>query len=209
MHVTDKKLENIFWLGGSPCAGKSSISQILENSFDINVYRVDAAFENHRKKFEHSLHPTLCDWESSSWNGRWMQPIDKLVQDVINCYREHFSLIIEDVFVFPTDKPLLVEGTALMPREVSQVLSKRDNAIWLIPTSDFQKEKYSQREWVYEILKQCDNQTEAFYNWMERDIAFADFVRNEAEKFYLKWLLVDGSKTIEKNAAIIAEHFQF
>jgi hypothetical protein len=202
-------MENIFWLGGSPCAGKSSISQILESYFDIDVYRVDAAFEKHKEKFDKLLHPALCDWESSTWNQRWMKPIDKLVGDVINCYQEHFSLIIEDVLEFSKDKPLLVEGTALLPQQVSQILSKRSNAIWLVPTPDFQAEKYSQREWVYEILKQCDNQEKAFQNWMERDTIFADFIINEVEKLKLEWLLVDGSRTIEENAMIVTKHFQF
>jgi len=202
-------MENVFWLGGSPCAGKSSIRQILENNFKINVYSVDTAFENHRKKFDESLHPNLCKWENSTWNERWMQPMETLTQDVIKCYREHFSLIIKDVLAFPTDKPLLVEGTALTPREVSQILPSRNNAIWLIPTADFQRKNYSQREWIYEILKQCDNQETAFHNWMERDIAFAEFVKNEAEELNLEWLSVDGIHTLEENAAIVAKHFQF
>ncbi|MET0751842.1 MAG: hypothetical protein ABWZ66_00590 [Pyrinomonadaceae bacterium] len=202
-------MENVFWLGGSPCAGKSSISQILENDFDINVYRVDAAFENHRENFDESLHPALCRWESSTWNQRWMQPIENLVRDVTRCYREHFSLIMEDVTAFPRNKPLMVEGTALMPQEVFRILPERNNAIWLIPTPEFQRKYYSQREWIYEILKQCDNKEAAFQNWMERDAAFADFVANEAERLSLEWLLVDESKTVEENAAIVAGHFKF
>lgn len=202
-------MENVFWLGGSPCAGKSSVSQILENDFDINVYRVDAAFENHRENFDTSLHPALCQWENSTWNQRWMQPVENLVRDVIRCYREHFSLIIEDVSAFPRNKPLLVEGTALMPQEVSRILPERNNAIWLIPTPEFQRKYYSQREWIYEILKQCDNKEAAFQNWMERDAAFAGFVANEAQRLSLEWLLVDESKTIEENAAIVAAHFKF
>lgn len=202
-------MENVFWLGGAPCAGKSSVSRILKNNFDINVYSVDAAFEKHREKFDKSLHPALHDWENSTWNERWMQPVDKLVETVVKCYREHFSLIIEDARAFPKDKPLLIEGTALMPREVSQILTKRNNAIWLIPATNFQSEKYSQREWIYEILKQCDNEETAFRNWMKRDAVFAGLVKNEAERLSLEWLLVDESKTIKENAAIVAGHFKF
>ncbi len=170
MRATDKRLENVFWLGGSPCAGKSSISQILENRFDLNIYRVDVSFESHRTKFNSKFHPTLCNWECSTWNERWMQPIDNLVQNVIKCYREHFSLILEDVRVLPKNKPLLVEGTALLPKEVFGVLSKQSDAIWIVPTPEFQKKKYSQREWIFDILKHCDEPQKAFQNWMERDI---------------------------------------
>lgn len=45
MTETEDKLKNVFWLGGSPCAGKSSISEILANRFDLEVYQVDKALE--------------------------------------------------------------------------------------------------------------------------------------------------------------------
>lgn len=138
-----------------------------------------------------------------------MQPIDNLVQNVIECYREHFSLILEDVRVLSKNKPLLVEGTALLPREVFGVLSKKSDAIWIVPAPEFQKEKYSQREWIFDILKQCDEPQKAFQNWMERDIKFADWIVNQVKKLNLDLLFVDGSKTIEENATIVAKHFQF
>lgn len=205
----DKRLENVFWLGGSPCAGKSSIAGILKNRFNINIYRVDVEFEAHRKKFNPEQHPSLDRWENSNWDKRWMQPVDNLVQDVIKCYSEHFSLVLEDVLAFPGNKRLLVEGTALLPREVFKVLPKRGKVIWVVPTFDFQKEKYSQREWVFETLNNCREPETAFENGMRRDAEFANFVASEVKELNLEWLLVDGSKTIEENAATVAKHFGF
>ena len=109
-------LGHVFWLGGSPCAGKSSIGNILASRFKFDVYHADDAFEAHARRFDPVLHPTLTRWCASSWDERWMQPLDGLVRDVIDCYREHFTLILGDVLSAPKDKPLLVEGTALLPR---------------------------------------------------------------------------------------------
>src|SRR5687768_14715644 len=118
MSDSERKLEHVFWLGGSPCAGKSSISDILASRFDLDVYRVDEAFEIHAQRFDPVSHPALTKWRAASWNQRWMQPIDSLVRNVIACYGEHFTLILEDVLSLPHHKPLLVEGTALLPRQV-------------------------------------------------------------------------------------------
>jgi len=198
---------NVFWLGGSPCSGKSSISRILASRFDLNVYHVDEAFENLTQRLDPVHHPALTKWRESSWDERWMQPIDNLVQDVIACYREHFALIREDILQMPKRKTLLVEGTALLPRLVAEVLTKSTDAIWIIPSADFQRVHYSERDWARNIVAQCNDPEVAFHNWMERDIRFAAWVESEAIALKLPILRVDGKRTLEENAEAVATHF--
>lgn len=202
-------LENVFWLGGSPCAGKSSISNILVNRFDLDLYRVDEAFDFHVGRLDSERHPALTKWCAASWNERWMQPTENLLKQVIACYREHFTLVLEDVAKLPKEKRVLVEGTALLPREVFRVLESRNQAVWIVPTADFQHDNYARRDWVSGILEQCDDAESAFRSWMERDIQFAGWVVSEARTLGGEVLIVDGHRTIEENALKIAVHFGF
>jgi 2-phosphoglycerate kinase len=208
MSETEDRLSNVFWLGGSPCSGKSSISEILSDRFDLDVYHADEVFETHQQDLKPAQQPTLTKWLASSCNERWMQPLDRLVEDAIACYREHFDLIINDIAARPSGKSPLVEGTALLPREVARILSKRSEAVWIIPTSNFQREHYSKREWARTIVEQCDNPEKAFHNWMERDIRFAEWITAEVSVLNLELLKVDGSRTIAENAEEVARHFQ-
>ena len=57
-------------------------------------------------------------------------------------------------------------------------------------------------------MEQCDNPDLAFYNWMERDIRFAEWIQAEVNVLGLELLKVDGSQTIEESAEAIAAHFQ-
>ncbi len=91
------KANSVFWLGGSPCAGKSSISEKLASDFGLDIYHVDEAFEIHRQDLNLAHQPTLTRWLASSWTERWMQPIDSLIEDAIVCYREQFDLILQDI----------------------------------------------------------------------------------------------------------------
>jgi 2-phosphoglycerate kinase len=208
MTSLEHSLEHVFWLGGPPCAGKTSISEFLASQFDLDLYHVDEAFEAHARHFDSILHPSLTKWCAASWNERWMQPIDSLVRDAIACYQEHFTLILEDVLSAPTHKPLLVEGTALLPGQVARVLSDKSRAMWIIPTTDFQRRHYSRREWVGGILEQCDNPEAAFNNWMAREAEFARWVTAEAAALGLGQLQVSGERTVEENAMAVAAHFQ-
>lgn len=202
------ELKNVFWLGGSPCAGKSSISEILASSFDFNVYRVDEAFENHIQNLDPISHPNLVKWCASSWNERWMKPADKLAEEVIGCYREHFSFVLADILAAPRQKRRLVEGTALLPKQVFALLTKPNQAIWIVPTADFQRTHYAKRDWVRGVVEQCEDAETAFQNWMKRDARFAEWVTAEAESLNLEVLKVDGKRTIKENVLEVAKHFE-
>jgi len=202
------QLKDVFWLGGSPCAGKSSISEIVASRFGLKVYHVDEAFEARAQSFDPLRHPALAKWSESSWNQRWMQPVESLVQEVIACYHEHFTLVLEELRSLPKREPLLVEGTALLPAQVAGVLSCQRRAIWLIPNADFQWQHYRRREWVRGILAQCSEPEKAFHNWMERDIRFAQWIEAETRVTHLSSIKVDGNRTIEQNAEAVARHFQ-
>ena len=199
---------NVLWLGGSPCAGKSSIGEILAQRFSLDVYHVDEAFEAHAQRVSPAHQPALTKWNGCSWNERWIQPVDDLVQNVIACYQEHFALVYEDILKNSKKKSLIVEGAALLPRQVASVLPNRSQAIWLIPSADFQRAHYSEREWARVIVAQCDQPDVAFHNWMERDIRFAEWVEAEAIALDLAVLRVDGKRTLEENAQSVAAHFQ-
>jgi hypothetical protein len=208
MSESEDQLKHVFWLGGSPCSGKSSIGKLLAGRFDLDLYRVDEAFGIHAPGLDPAQHPALAKWCASSWDERWMQSIDKLVQDAIACYLEHFALIREDILSTLKRKPLLVEGTALLPRQVAGISPEKSHAVWLIPTANFQREYYAQREWALAIAAQCSDPEVAFHNWMERDVRFAEWVEAEATALNLQLLKVDGSRTIEENAEAVAAHFR-
>lgn len=136
-----------------------------------------------------------------------MQPVDNLVQDAIASYREHFALIVDDLAARPSEKSILVEGTALLPRQVADRLKQKSRAIWVVPTAGFQREHYSRREWARTIVEQCDAPEVAFGNWMERDIRFAEWIEAETAALGLQLLKIDGSRTIAENAAEVARCF--
>jgi len=95
------RLGHVFWLGGSPCAGKSSVSEVLARRFALDVYHVDEAFDRHARGLDPARQPALAAWCASSWEERWMRPPGDLLRNVIACYGEHFALILKDILTTP------------------------------------------------------------------------------------------------------------
>lgn len=203
-------LTHVYWMGGSPCSGKSSIAPLLAEPYGLQTYHVDDAYNRrHRHQIVPGLHPTLHKWTTNPWNALWMQPPDVLLAEAIASYGEHFRLILADLLALTRSAPVLVEGTALLPDRVLDVLCHPHHAIWIVPTEQFQREHYPRRgPWVQGILSACDDPGRALRNWMGRDVAFARWVTRRAGALGLALLEVDGEHDISHNAARVAAHFR-
>ena len=63
---------------------------------------------------------------------------------------------------------------------------------------------YIQREWVPYVLEGTTNPEQAFENWMQRDILFAQMVRKEAVRLGYPSLITDGSQSENQTTEEVA-----
>ena len=207
-HLDRINLDQAYWIGGSPCSGKSSISRLLADRYGLALYEVDASLPRLLPRLDPQRHPTLLRWTSTAWEELWMQPQQALLEQAIAAYSEHFSLILDELVNSVVEQPLLVEGTALLPGLVQTYLASLPRAIWVVPSEGFQRRMYPQRgDWVQGILASCSQPQTAFQNWMDRDAAFARWVFAETARLDLPSLVVEDSSTTDQNADRIAELF--
>lgn len=200
---------HVFWLGGSPCSGKSSISEILAKQFGLRVYKVDDYFDAHLKRAISENQPHLYQVGQMSWDEIWMRPVAEQVANEIAIYREQFSMILDDLRAMPDDRPILAEGAALLPDLAAPLLTRSNQALFMVPTEHFQKKTYAQRAWIQTILAQCHAPEQAFANWMDRDVGFGQWVAATAVTYNLHVLIVNGRQSITQNASYAATHFGF
>ena len=68
----EKNQQQIYWIGGSPCAGKSAIAETLSEQFALNYYKVDDHFERHISQTNQDEHPACSLFKSQSSEEIWM-----------------------------------------------------------------------------------------------------------------------------------------
>lgn len=56
------------------------------------------------------------------------------------------------------------------------------------------------------VLRECDAPERAFRNWMDRDVAVARWMLEQARGLGLICIEVDGRRAVTENARIVAEH---
>ena len=210
MPRTIQDLAHVFWMGGSPCSGKSSIAELLSRRHELQYYQCDGAFAEHGRRVSALGQPTFHKLLSMTWDEIWTRPVDLQLSEEIAIYREEFAMILDDLLALPTSPPILAEGTALLPDCVNDVLVNHNQAMWIVPSESFQREHYPDRGgWVQDILRQCADPDLAFRNWMDRDVAFARWVTGKAAELGLRLLEVNGERTITENAQTVAQHLRW
>jgi 2-phosphoglycerate kinase len=203
-----RELKQIYWIGGSPCSGKSSIAAGLAAAYGLRVYHCDDAYFRHAKIINQQEQPVFYKLTRCTSEELWLKrPVKQQVQEEIELYREEFPLILDELLTLP--KPFLAEGAALLPECVAPIVQHNPRkAIWIVPTAKFQRSHYEQRDWARQVVQDCSAPEQAFNNWMQRDASFARYVAREARIQNMRVLTVDGSRTLEENQAFVERYFQ-
>lgn len=202
-----QKFENIYWIGGSPCSGKSSIAEKIVDKYGFEYYKCDDYMWNHIDIGVSRNIPIMHKLKNLRIDELWLRNIEEMVDDEIEFYNEEFSIIEEELLLLPRDKNIIVEGAAIMPQIVAEKYIERDKYICIVPTREFQLEKYRLRKWIRDFLKGYSDSELAFSNWMDRDSKFADIVKEYSYTKGFEVLIVDGSKSLEENVISVLKHF--
>jgi hypothetical protein len=82
-----------------------------------------------------------------------------------------------------------------------------ENYICIVPTKEFQLEKYKERLWVHDYLSDCKDSELAYDNWMKRDVKYACIVSAGAVKYKQNLIVVDGKRTENEIYKQVKEYF--
>lgn len=193
----------IYWIGGSSCAGKSTLAQIFAKKYEFELYSCDDHFNEHLKSISVNDQPAMYKVSTMNANEAfYTRNITEQLKVYIQSFNEDFPFVINDLKKIG-DKPIVVEGNQLLPSLVFPFFNVNHKSLWIIPTEDFQREYYRKRDWIYNVLRNTDNPDIAFDNWMIRDSLFAKLVYQEATNLKLNLLQVDGKKSINENFEIL------
>lgn len=200
-------LSHVYWIGGSPCAGKSTIAQTLAERYRLHYYQCDSWFEIHQQHAHPARQPFLHRLARMACDEIWLPPVAEQVARVQAIYTEEFAMILTDLQALPCTRPILAEGAALLPACVLPHLAEQCHAIWLTPTSAFQRFHYAQRPWIHDVVRNCSDPAQAFENWMARDEAYAHWINQQTAALGLSLIQVDGQQTISDLMEDVANQF--
>lgn len=198
---------NVFFIGGSPCSGKSTITENLSRKYGLLYFKVDDHLDQYTRMGAEAGHPICRKQMEMSTEQIWMRTPQVQCEEELRYYEEIFPFILNDLRNLDGDAAIITEGAAYLPNLLKRIGIPDNRYIAMVPTEAFQICHYRKREWVSYVLAECGDPEKAFQNWMGRDILFAKAVAQRCREENYQYLLNNGDWPIQKLEDMIKSHF--
>lgn len=198
----------IYWLGGSTCAGKTTISNILSEKYGFNVYHCDEYLAKHIEKSNVQEHPNLNRVIKTSWNDILGMKVEEYLKWTIGLFKEEFKMILEDLYNFSDGTPTLIEGVGLLPELIKNEISDVDHAVWLVSDELFYKRHQMKRKEMFERIRECLNPEQALENYINCDLEMGRYIINDAKRLGLNVIEIGNDCEIIKSVEAISSYFK-
>lgn len=194
----------IYFIGGSPCSGKSTVAQILADRHCLRYFKVDDHLDRYLQTAAAQGKPACQRATQMTPDEIWMRDPQLQCEEELRIYEEIFDLILADLAALGSQQDIITEGAAYLPMLMQRQRIAVDRYLSITPTKDFQVTHYRQREWVPYVLEGCRDKETAFRNWMERDALFALTVQQQCMDAGYVSIVNDGGVSVEDMVEMVA-----
>ena len=155
-----KTRNNIYWIVGGSCSGKSTISQAIAEKSDVTRYDMDAGiYGTYAERYTLESHPANKAWLSASNPLAWQLDLSIEEFDAFNraANVEYLDLFTTDPAISQSQHAILVDGGMIHPALLMHVIPRdhifcidtsRENRVNLWETST---ERAQMKEWIYAL----------------------------------------------------------
>ena len=196
-----------YFIGGSPCSGKSTITEILAKKYDLYYFKVDDFLDKYIDMGASEGRPVCSRIKCMTPEETWMRDPMVQCQEELSWYREVFDYVCEEINQIQNARGIIAEGAAYLPDLMKAINVPHNQYLSITPTKTFQVAHYSQREWVPYVLQDCSDKEKAFENWMERDALFAKDVQLQCKEAGYFSLVNNGEMVIDELVEMVERHF--
>jgi len=200
-------LQNVYWIGGTACGGKTTASKTIAEKYNYYHYDADTKFKEYRKLANDTDQPALSR-EFSSLKEYFDRPIDEYIDYLEKMNREAFEMMVIDLVKLSMDKQVVVEGH--YPPELMLGLADKDRIAFLYAEEDIIRRDYFDRKDKQSMLKAIKeaSQSEDLVNHvLDVVIKNAVYQVEVGKKCNFKFIERDSSSTVESTLRILENHF--
>lgn len=208
-NVLKEYLKNVYFIAGTPCGGKTTVSRALAKKHGVAVYDVDEQFPAHQKIADPSFQPAMTRYfqNADEFFGRSVEEYGKWL---IDNSREQFDFALLDLIRLSQNQTVLCDCNLTM--DEADRLTDPSRVVFLIRDPANLVDEYCNRP---------DHQDFSDFIHSSTDVERAKLtcnatLRNINIKWYHKiknssyfWLERDPGSTAEEAVHQVEQHFQW
>jgi hypothetical protein len=204
--------ENIYWIIGGACSGKSTVSRVLSETKGIAGYDMDEhIFGGYMGLYSEERHPASTAWFGAPNPFVWAFSLPWEEFNALNraANAEYLDLLAGELEQQDQDQSLLIEGGITHPAILAQVIPP-DQILCLeiseenrLSTWKNSTERAEMKSWVY-ALPDPERQWQIF---LDLDKAMSQIIVNESRDEAIKIVFREEYAPVNELANEIATHF--
>ena len=107
-NVLKEYLKNVYFITGTPCGGKTTVSRALAERYGLTVYDIDEAFDRHRTCSDPARQPNMNKRfaDADAFFGR---TVEEYTQWLVGNTREQLDFVLLDLIRLSKDRTVLCD----------------------------------------------------------------------------------------------------
>lgn len=152
-NVLKEYLKNVYFITGTPCGGKTTISRALAKKYGFELFDIDERFEEHQKISDPAHQPAMNKQfrNADEFFGRSVEEYKKWL---IDNTREQLEFVLLDLIRASADKKILCDCHLTV--EQALMFSDPSRVVFLIKDPSNLVDEYRER-WVHQGFNQYLN----------------------------------------------------
>ena len=200
-------LENVYFIAGTPCGGKTTVSRALGEKYNIPVYDIDERFEVHQRIADAAFQPAMKK-EFADADEFFGRSAEEYKEWLLKNTREQLDFVILDLIRFSGNKKIICDCHLTL--EQAAFLTDPSRVAFMIKKPEDLVDEYCNRP---------DHQGFSDFIHSATDFEAAKATCNETllslnKKYYMDvresgyfWVDRGDGKSVEETVALTAEHF--
>lgn len=198
-------LSEVYWIGGMPASGKSTVARRLAEQLDLPVYHLDIHEPEHLGQITTERQP---NWWFSIHEKYLTFPTARLTEILLAECEERMAFVFKDVRNHQTVS-LLAEGAAFLPGILQREGVQARRALFLILDPDARASRWESLRSATRtsVLSDYDDPEAAWATWMERDKLVSQVIAEQARAAGMGLLEIEAEASVDAVSSAVMEHF--
>ena len=152
-NVLKEYLKNVYFITGTPCGGKTTISRALAKKYGFELFDIDERFEEHQK-ISDSAHQPAMNKQFRNTDEFFGRSVEEYKKWLIDNTREQLEFVLLDLIRASADKKILCDCHLTV--EQALMFSDPSRVVFLIKDPSNLVDEYRER-WDHQGFNQYLN----------------------------------------------------
>lgn len=206
-NVIKEYLKNVYFITGTPCGGKTTISRELAKRHNITVYDIDDQFENHQQISSPDHQPTMNKTFKNA-DEFFRRSVEEYSHWLINNTREQLDFVLLDLIRLSLNKIVLCDCHLTV--DEADKLTDPSRIVFLIKEPSNLVDDYCNRQdhqGFYQFINSASNVEEAktLCNETLRSINMKRYKTIKESNYF--WIERTSNSNVDKTVDAVEKHF--